>query len=243
MKRSDPASVDREVARVRRVYGHYDSDAGEQKKRDPTNLGNLAARRQRSRLMEAILARHGATAQRVARVLDVGCGAGDLLTWFAERGYADNQLFGVDVLEDRIASARRQLPDARLLLADCRHLPFADHHFDLVCLIVVLSSVLGAQNREQLAHELVRVLRPGGFVLYYDLRYPSVANPHLRAASRAELLSLFAPLNADLQPVTLLPPLARRLGPLTPALYALLHTIPPLRSHFIGVLGEQVDSC
>src|SRR5437879_1289993 len=193
MKRSNPASrnphVDRELARVRKVYGHYDSDLGEQKKRDPTNLGNLAARRQRSRLMEAILARHGVTARRVARVLDVGCGGGDLLTWFVERGYGENQLHGGDVLEGRIASARRQVPGARLLLGDCRHLPFADHHFDLVCLIVVLSSVLSTQNREQLAREIVRVLRPGGFLLYYDIRYPSVANPHLRAASLAEVLS------------------------------------------------------
>ena len=192
--------------------------------------------------MEAILARHRVTAQRVPQVLDVGCGTGNLLTWLAGRGYGDNQLYGVDVLEDRIAAARGQLPGARLLLGDCRHLPFADHQFDMVCLIIVLSSVLGTRNRQQLARELVRVLRPDGFVLYYDIRYPSVGNPHLRAASLAELHSLFAPLHASLEPVTLLPPLARRLGPLTPALYPLLHTIAPLRSHFIGVLGERVDS-
>src|SRR5205085_5693000 len=84
--------VDREVARVRTVYGHYDSGAGERRKRDPANIGNLTARRQPNWIMESILARHGLTAQHVPRVLDVGCGAGDLLTGFAEHGYAEHQL-------------------------------------------------------------------------------------------------------------------------------------------------------
>ena len=129
------------------------------------------------------------------------------------------------------------------MFGDGRRLPFADHHFDLVCLIVVLSSVLGPQNREQLVRELVRVLRPGGCVLYYDIRYPSVGNPNLHAASLAEVGGLFAPLNVCLQPVTLLPPLARRLGPLTAILYPVLRTVAPLRSHFIGLLGETAHSC
>jgi len=38
--------------------------------------------------------------------------------------------------------------------------------------------------------------------------------------------------------VTLLPPLARRLGPATPLAYPVLAALPPLRSHLIGLLRK-----
>jgi hypothetical protein len=36
--------------------------------------------------------------------------------------------------------------------------------------------------------------------------------------------------------ITVVPPIARRLGPLTPVAYPILHAVPPLRSHFVGRL-------
>jgi hypothetical protein len=40
------------------------------------------------------------------------------------------------------------------------------------------------------------------------------------------------------QPITLLPPLARRLGATTPVLYEMLHTVPWLRSHLLTVISH-----
>ena len=47
---------------------------------------------------------------------------------------------------------------------------------------------------------------------------------------------LFAGFRGHWTSLTLLPPLARRLGPLTPFAYPALAAIAPLRTHLLGVL-------
>jgi len=54
--------------------------------------------------------------------------------------------------------------------------------------------------------------------------------------SRKHLAELFPGWAAELRSITVAPPVARRLGRLTPVAYPLLHAIPPVRSHLIGRL-------
>jgi len=49
-------------------------------------------------------------------------------------------------------------------------------------------------------------------------------------------MSAFAGYEVQLRSLTLLPPLARRLGPWTEALYPLLGLCPWLRTHLVGLL-------
>ncbi|HEX2646870.1 MAG TPA: SAM-dependent methyltransferase, partial [Candidatus Dormibacteraeota bacterium] len=54
---------------------------------------------------------------------------------------------------------------------------------------------------------------------------------------RAERVrSLFGALTGRLHTVTVIPPLARRLGPLAPVAYPVLALAPPIRSHLMGLL-------
>jgi hypothetical protein len=41
--------------------------------------------------------------------------------------------------------------------------------------------------------------------------------------------------------LTLLPPLARRLGPVAPKLYPPLHAVPVLRSHYLAIVTHPPD--
>jgi hypothetical protein len=86
------------------------------------------------------------------------------------------------------------------------------------------------------AREACRVLKPGGAVLWYDFRYNNPWNPHVRGITRQQIHQLFPGLEMDLRTITLLPPLARHLGRMTPILYPLLAAIPPLRTHYLGLL-------
>jgi hypothetical protein len=86
------------------------------------------------------------------------------------------------------------------------------------------------------ASEVRRVLRPGGALLWYDFRVGNPWNPHVRAMSRRSIRALFPGWRGSFRLVTLLPPLARRLGSLTPVFYPVLGTLPPLRTHWAGLL-------
>src|SRR5690349_24478650 len=66
------------------------------------------------------------------RVLDVGCGAGPGLRYFAARGA---QAIGVDLVHYPLVETQRMVPAARLVQGDVgSNLPFADESFDLLVL-------------------------------------------------------------------------------------------------------------
>jgi hypothetical protein len=96
--------------------------------------------------------------------------------------------------------------------------------------------------RKEVAGEIVRVLRPGGAVLWYDFRVDNPANPNVRGISRSSIRALFPELRYHLRSLTLIPPLARRVVPVSWTLAIVLERLPFLRSHILGVLEKPVDA-
>jgi SAM-dependent methyltransferase len=92
-----------------------------------------------------------------ARVLDVGCGVGQVVARLSEAGF---EAYGVDVSEPNIARARRFCP--RCQVYDGRVLPFPDAHFAAVGALNVLEHV---EEPEAFIRELVRVTAIGGRVV------------------------------------------------------------------------------
>jgi SAM-dependent methyltransferase len=109
-----------------------------------------------ARLGEPLLDAAGVRAG--TRVLDVGCGRGDLCAAAAARG-AD--VVGVDLAEGMLAAAREAHPDLALRRADAEDLPFADASFDAVLAAFVVNHL---PHPERGAAELRRVVAPGGRV-------------------------------------------------------------------------------
>jgi len=89
-----------------------------------------------------------------SRILDVGCGVGQVVLKLKERGYSAH---GVDVSLANIARASSHSPEC--VVYDGRHLPFADEFFDSAGALNVLEHV---EEPEDFLKELVRVIRPGG---------------------------------------------------------------------------------
>src|SRR5437016_13271992 len=71
-----------------------------------------------------------------ARVLDVGCGVGQVVARLTEASY---EAHGVDVSEPNIARARKF--SDRCQLYDGKRLPFSDHYFASVGALNVLEHV------------------------------------------------------------------------------------------------------
>jgi ubiquinone/menaquinone biosynthesis C-methylase UbiE len=172
------------------------------------------------------------------RVLEVGSGSGSELAWLRELGAAPSDLVGVELLGDRVAAATSAFPDLDFRQGNAERLEFADGEFGLVLAITVFSSILDPEMARNVASEIVRVLDRNGALLWYDVRYDSVSNRNVRAVTAARVRDLFPSLQGELRTLTLVPPLARRLGPLTRGAYPLLSAIPPLRSHLIGLLRK-----
>jgi ubiquinone/menaquinone biosynthesis C-methylase UbiE len=101
-------------------------------------------------------------------ILEVGCGTGHILQRFLEFGA--KKVTGIDLIETRVRVGMKKYPNLYLTQGDAANLPFKDGEFDLVMQFMCLSSVLSPIMRQKIANEMWRVLRPGGILLFYDLR-------------------------------------------------------------------------
>jgi ubiquinone/menaquinone biosynthesis C-methylase UbiE len=156
--------------------------------RNSRKVAERAARR-----LSAAGARAGQTC------LDVGCGNGTAAVHVADT--VGLRMTGVDVDPEQIASARSATGnrnDVRFLTASATQLPFDDGEFNFVFSSLAThhmpdwSAALG---------EMVRVLEPGGRLVYTDLTLPNWLKPLLRglgaragAFSRRDLDRRFATL-------------------------------------------------
>jgi SAM-dependent methyltransferase len=174
-----------------------------------------------------------------ARILDIGCGTGVLLGRFCELGARAENLFGVDLLTDRIAAARTRYPAFTFQEANAERLDFPDGSFDLISVFTVFSSVLDESMSKNIARTITRLLKLDGAVVWYDLRYPNPKNRNVRAMTKARIRHLFPEFDLNLKSTTLVPPIAERLGRHTELLYPLIRKVPVLRSHYVGTLDRR----
>ncbi len=103
-------------------------------------------------------------------ILDAGCGGGGLLRLLAALGADPARLWGVDLVEERIHYARQLCPqEVHLEVGELSVMSFPDSSFDLISQFTVFSSILDPEIRQQSAAHIRRMLRPGGWLLWYDM--------------------------------------------------------------------------
>ena len=186
-----------------------------------------------------MLARRGCVPLDAKKILEIGCGTGYWLRQFVKWGARPENIVGIDLLPDRIAIAKQLCPEGvSLQCGNAANLEFPDASFDLILQSTVLTSVLDATMRRQIATEMLRVLKPHGLILWYDFRVENPRNPDVRAVKKRDIHQLFPGSRIDLRRITLAPPLARLLAPYSWLTCSLLEKIPWLCTHYLGVIEK-----
>jgi SAM-dependent methyltransferase len=224
---------DRELAAIRETYERYERE-GRYRTWDRRNPGNARIERDRDRALVDLLRRSLATTG--GRVLDLGMGDGHLAEVARSADLPIGSWTGVDLDPRAVEAAAAAAPWAHFVEASGDRLPFEAASFDAVIASTLFSSLPSRQLEDDVASDIGRVLAPDGWLVWYDLRYGNPANPSVHGLGLTDVQSLFPGWTIELESITLLPPLARRLGPLTRALYGPLHAFPFLRSHLTGRL-------
>ncbi|MBA2536965.1 MAG: methyltransferase domain-containing protein [Actinobacteria bacterium] len=105
------------------------------------------------------------------RVIEAGCGLGQYVIYFAERGA---RVTGVDFSEEAVATHRSAFPASDVVVADLTRLPFPDSSFDVYVSLGVIEHY--ESGADEILAEAHRVLTTDGLLL--------LATPYANASRR-----------------------------------------------------------
>jgi len=196
------------------------------------NRANLFIVQGRQREVLTVLKKNGITDLSNLRILEMGCGGGDVLTEYLGFGAPPENLYGVDLLFDRLQHAHHILPSSGFANADGQSLPYPSKTFDLVLQYTAISSILDPEIRRKICADMLRVVRPGGMILSYDF-WLNPTNPQTRGIRPAEIKRLFPNCRYEFHKITLAPPIARRVVPVSWMLALFLESLKIFNSHYL----------
>lgn len=196
------------------------------------NLPYLFAIQQRQRKVLSLLQRNGFANLLDRSILEVGCGSGGVLLELVSFGASPQNVYGIDLLHYRLSKAKQSLPFSKIACADGQHLPYPGCSFDLVLQYTAFSSILDVRIKKNIANEMIRVMKPGGIILWYDF-WINPFNKHTRGIGKNEIRSLFPRCEFEFHKITLAPPIARRIVPLSWVQATFLESLQILNSHFL----------
>lgn len=173
-------------------------------------------------------------------ICEVGCGTGQWLIDFLGWGIYPSNLYGIELDKNRYKECQKKLPSADIRLGDASNLPWEDGLFDIVLQSTVFTSILDIRMKKDIAREMVRVLnKDSGIILWYDFLFNNPKNPNVKGIKKNEIGLLFPGCEIELKRITLAPPLARKLVPMSWILSLCLEKIPFLCTHYLGIITPK----
>ena len=227
-----------DLNRLRSEYSDRAQRHGNAQKYSSFNITHLFIHQQRERQILRMLKTEGLTSLSDLDILEVGCGQGgvlfDLIKYDAEPG----RCTGFDLLHNSLTSARLRLPSSHLYCADGQCTPFQACQFDLILQFTAFSSVLNSQIKTNMAAEMLRVLKPDGAILWYDFWW-NPTNPHTAGIKPKEIKALFPDCEFVFRKITLAPPIAKLVVPLSWPLAILLESLNVFNSHYLVLIKKS----
>jgi len=225
LERIKKAYEKRKIEQKDKVYSYF-------------NKGSLFIIHQREKALLDILNKFNYSDLTNKKILDVGCGTGGTLRRFIDYGAKPENLYGIDLLEDRIEVAKQLNPKINFICGDSSNLQYPDDYFDIVMQFTVFTSIYDVELKKKIASEMLRVLKVDGIIVWYDFHIDNPKNPDVKRVKKNEIHSLFPNCEIFLKRITLAPPIARKIAPFSITLCQILEKIPFLCTHYLGIIQK-----
>ena len=230
-------SLRAEEARIRAAYARRHGDDVLYSWFSP---GHLFMAQERERQILTLLKQRSFETLKTKKILEIGCGAGYWLREFIKWGARPENIVGVELLPEFVAEAKQLCPSGmEIQCGSAAKLAFPDATFDLVFQSTVFTSIIDSDMKQRIASEMIRVVKKGGLILWYDYHVNNPWNPDVRGIKKREINALFPGCQIDLQRITLAPPVARWIAPRSWLLANLMERIPLLCTHYIGTIRRN----
>ncbi len=172
------------------------------------------------------------------KILDVGCGNGDVLSYFSNDNVPPDNLYGIDIQFERIEKAQTSYPHRRFTCGNAGELPYTDGYFDIVTQSTMFTSVLDNALKKKMAFEMLRVLHHNGIIIWHDYKYSNPLNPDVKGIGKREIMDLFPDCQLNFIVINLNPFIARPLVKISWTMCELLEKISFLRTHLLVTIKK-----
>lgn len=203
------------------------------------NPAELFMRFSREKVAIELLHKNNAFPFSETKCLEVGFGKlgwlGTLIGW----GVREENLYGIELDKERAILTKTILPKSNLVVGDAEVMPFKESSFDFLIASTLFTSIIDKGVQKRVADEIIRVMKRGGHLLYYDFLYDNPKNPNVKGLKKKEILSLFSGLKFTIKKLTLAPPLARLICPISFTLANFLESFPFLRTHIMILFKKE----
>jgi len=224
-----------EIERIKKAYEARER-AGKEKLYSWFDKGALFISQGREAKILDVLTRFDMTGLERKKILDLGCGSGAILRDFLKYGASPENCFGIDLLPGAIEKAKKLSPNISFHCENAEKLPFENNFFDLVLAFTVFSSILDANMKENIAAEMVRVLKDNGMILWFDYHIDNPWNHDVKGIKKGEIRHLFSGCSIYLYRIILAPPISRRIAPYSWLLCYFLESLRIFNTHYLGVI-------
>lgn len=202
------------------------------------NRGNLFNIKQRNYLLKNILKEKKIILPET-KVLDIDCGNGEFLGFLSNNGVNFYNSYGVDIELKGVRRAKSRWQEINFINADASNLPFLDKSFDIIFAISMFNVILDKNILEKVISEMKRVIKDGGVIIIYDLRFFS-PNPYNHHITKDFIEHHFCNKKIETYTLTLIPILARLLAPISEKLCDKLTKVKILNSHYLFVIKDEL---
>ena len=220
-----------EVQRIKTVYR-------KRRWKDASTYSCLFSQ-QRQREIKQALERTGFTSLGSKKILDVGCGNGAILSYFLKDGVPPENLYGIDLLSERIEEAKRLYSGVCFTCENAEKLAYPDEFFDIIAQSTMFTSILDMKMKKGIATEMLRVLKLDGVIIWHDYRFDNPFNPNVKGIGKREIRNLFTGCQFEFRLVHLNPLIGRPLAKVSLELCLVLERISILRTHWLVTIKKQ----
>jgi ubiquinone/menaquinone biosynthesis C-methylase UbiE len=159
-------------------------------------------------------------------------------------GLDPEHLYGIDIEQSRIDRGLRRFPILNLLHGDASDMDFQPDSFDLAMESTMFIQLTDEPMAQAIANEMLRVVKPGGFLMLTDWRY-SFGRPGYRALSAKRIADLFGVGTRSMvvcrKHGALIPALGRTLSQYVSSLYfPVCKLLPPLVGQVTVILQKAL---
>lgn len=171
------------------------------------------------------------------KIVEAGCGYGEKTRLLIELGAEPENVCGFDADPEALGRAARTVKGPVFNQADGATLPYPNDAFDVAVLFLYMSVLEPGNVRPQAANEITRVLRAGGYILWYDTM--EKGGGYLWGLEPEEIQKLFPGYEPALHRFGLQHRWATRIVYKSFEAARLLARAGPAKSHVIGILKQK----